>query len=370
MKKTLAILMGAALVTTLSIVACRPQQEPTENDQGISSAAAVKTFKVRKQSISEKLFYTGVIEAWNKIAITPEVGGKIARIHVDEGDVVKSGQLLAELDTRAIRLQLEQAEAAVAVASANAKDAQRNLERMERLKQENAVSDQQYEKILLAAEAAEAQLQQAQASLNLAQYNLDVSLMTAPFSGIVAARNAEVGDVINPMMGGVAPNSGVLTLMDFYQVKLVLDVSHQDVIRIQKGQPAELRVASLPDRIFHGSVNLINVTADPLTKKFNVEVKFPNPDMALRPNTFGEVTLLVKTNPDALVIPQQAVLENAYVYVVGSDNRAVKRDVVFGLQNAHLIEAVSGLVEGEMVVAEGNYGLEDGAALDIKEVMP
>jgi len=370
MKKITAISLGTALVITLSCLACRSQEQTVESDQEVLSLAPVKVFKVRKQSISEKLFYTGVIEAWHKIAITPEVGGKIARIHVEEGDAVKAGQLLAELDTRAIRLQLEQAEAAVAVAAANAKDAQRNRERMERLKKESAVSDQQYEKILLAAEAGEAQLLQAKAAKNLAQYSLDVSLMKAPFDGIVAARNVEVGDVINPMMAGYSPNSGVLTLMDFYQVKLELDVSHQDVVRIQKGLPVELRVASLPDRVFHGTVILVNVTADPQTKKFNVEAKFPNPDMTLRPNTFGEVTLMVKTRPDALVIPQQAVLDDAYVFVVGADNRAVRKDVTFGLQNDRLIEVVSGLEEGEMVIAEGNYGLESGAALEMEEVMP
>ncbi len=370
MKRTTSVFIATVFMITLSFLACRPQEQVVEKDQEVVKTAGVKVFKVRKQSISEKLFYTGVIEAWNKIAITPEIGGKIARIHVEEGDTVKKGQLLAELDTRAIRLQLEQAEAAVAVAAANSKDAGRNLERMERLKTENAVSDQQYEKIQLAAEAAEAQLQQAQAALNLAQYNLDVSLMKAPFDGIIAARNVEVGDVINPMMSGYAPNSGVLTLMDFYQVKLVLDVSHQDVVRIRKGLSAELRVASLPGRVFQGTVILVNVTAKPQTKKFNVEVKFPNPEMTLRPNTFGEVTLMVKTRPDALVIPQEAVLENAYVFVVGPDNRAVKRNVAFGLQNDHLIEAVGGLEEGDMVIAEGNYGLMEGAVIDVKEVMP
>jgi len=255
------------------------------------------------------------------------------------------------------------------VAEANKKDAQRNMERMERLKSEKAVSDQQYEKVKLAYEAAEAQLQQARAALNLAEHNLDVSLMKAPFSGVVASRNAEVGDVINPMMGGFSPSSGVLTLMDFSRVKIEIDASHRDIVRIKKGQPAQLRVTAFPDKAFQGRVAIVNLTADPLSKKFKVEVRIDNPDLILRPNTFGEVTLEVSTHEDALVIPQKSVLESKYVFLVGENNQAQRREVTLGLQNADLVEIVNGLKEGDLVVMEGNYSLEDGAKIDIQEVI-
>jgi len=117
---------------------------------------------------------------------------------------VAKGQLLAELETESIRLQLKQAQAAVAVAEAAHADALRNKERMDRLIKENAVSEQQREKVQLAYDSAAAQLEQARAGLNLAQHALDISIMRAPFSGIIASKNAEVGDVINPMMAGSA----------------------------------------------------------------------------------------------------------------------------------------------------------------------
>lgn len=368
MKKMKMVKVFVALLLFLSFFSCRPQNNVEEIKEEFFGANPVKIFEVKKQKISEKLFYTGLIEAWKKINITPDLGGKIAKIHVEEGDRIKEGQLLAELDTRAVRLQLEQARAALAVAEANYTDAQRNMDRMERLRGEKAVSDQQYEKIKLGYEAAEAQVQQARAAVNLASYSLDVSLMKAPFSGVVASKNAEVGDVINPMMGGFSPTSGVLTLMDFSRVKTEIDVSHQDIIRIKKGQPAQLRVMALPDRVFQGYVSLVNITADPLTKKFKVEVEIDNPDLILRPNTFGEVTLEVSTHEDALVIPQKAVLENKYVFLA-RENKAERKEVTLGLQNAELVEVLNGLKEGDLVIVEGNYGLEDGAEIDIKEVI-
>lgn len=361
--KVLALLL---LFLSFSIRCSQSKKETVKEETFI--ATSVKVFKVKKQKISEKLFYTGVIEAWKKINITPDVGGKIAKIYVQEGDRVEEGQLLAELDTRAIRLQLEAAKAGLAVAEANYNDAQKNMERMERLKQEKAVSDQQYEKVKLAYEAAEAQLQQARAALNLAQHSLGVSLMKAPFSGIVASRNAEVGDVINPMMGGFSPTSGVLTLMDFSRIKIASDVSQQDFVRIKKGQIAHLRVMAIPDRVFEGHVSLVNMTADPLTKKFKVEIMVENPDLVLRPNTFGEITLEVSTHENALVIPQKAVLENKYVFLAQGDV-AQRREVFLGLQNSELIEVTGGLKEGDLVVIEGNYGLEDGAKIKIEEVI-
>ena len=367
MKKIMVAIICVSLLLFLLLFSCRtPSQEQTKEEE-ISGAAPVKVFEVRRQKISEKLHYTGIIEAWKKINITPDVGGKIAKIHVEEGDMVREGQLLAELDTRAIRLQLEQAEAALAVTEANYKDAKRNMERMERLIEEKAVSDQQYEKIKLAYEGAEAQLQQAKATVNLAHHNLDVSLMKAPFSGVVASKNAEVGDVINPMMGGFSPNSGVLTLMDFSRVKIEIDISPQEIVRIKRGQTVLLSVDAYPNRVFEGKVTIVNLTAEPLSKKFKVEAQMDNRGLLLRPNTFGEATLEVSTHENALVIPQRAVLENRIVFLA-RDNKAERREVTLGLQNAELVEVLSGIEEGDSVIVEGNYGLEDGAEIDIKEV--
>jgi len=356
------------LIAFWLISSCRSPEQKEEMKEEVFGATPVRVTRVEKQKISEKLNYTGTIEALRKINITPEVAGKITKIYVDEGDRVQEGQLLAELDTRAIRLQLEQAEAALAVAEASYKDAQRNFERMERLKGEKAVSDQQYEQVRLLFESAEAQRQQARAAVNLARYQLDVSMMEAPFSGIIASKNSEVGDVINPLMGGFVPTSGVVTLMDFSQVKIEVDVSQTDINRIKKGQPAYLKVTALPNRVFEGRVSLVNMTADPLSKKFKVEVRIDNPDLILRPNTFGEITLEVSSHENALVIPQAAILEDRYVFVA-KENRAEKREVTIGLQNTELAEVLSGIQEGELVIIEGNYGLEDGAEIDIKEVL-
>ncbi|MDH7511380.1 MAG: efflux RND transporter periplasmic adaptor subunit [Clostridiales bacterium] len=367
--KNLSIMLVFSLgVAVLS--SCRPQKKEEAASETFG-AAPVKVFKVKKQRISEKLFYTGTLEAWQRINITPDTGGKIARIYVNEGDRVAKGQVLAELDTQAIELQLKQAEAAFAVAQARYNDSRTNLDRMERLFKEKAVSDQQYEQVRLAFDASKAQLDQAQAAVNLARHSLNVAIMKAPFSGIIASKNADVGDVINPMMGAFSGGSGgVLTLVDFSRIKIRVDVSPSEITRVKKGQPAILRVPSLPEHEFRGTITVINLAADPLTKKFGVEVAVDNPDLVLRPGTFGEIAFEISTHEDALVVPQKAILSNKYLFVV-EDGKAVKREVVLGLQNATMVEITSGLAEGDEVIVEGNFGLEEGATVNIiGEVKP
>ena len=364
-RKLIVIALAAAAL--LTVAACKKEAAKADATAPTFGAAPVKVFKAARERITEKLTYTGTLEALNKINITPETGGKIARIYVEAGDRVAKGQLLAELETESIRLQLKQAEAGVSVAEASYADALRNKERMDRLIKESAVSEQQREKIQLAFDAASAQLEQARAGLNMAQYALNVSLMKAPFNGVVASKNAEVGDVINPMMGGFGGGAGgVLTLMDYSTIKLAVAISGEDIGRIRKGQEAVLRIGSLPGREFRGTVRVVNLTADPLNKKFGVEVYVANPDAVLRPGTFGDLIFEVESHDNALVVPQSAILENAYVFVA-EGGKAVRKDVTLGIQNTTMIEVLAGLKDGESVVVEGNYGLEDGAAVQVLE---
>jgi len=364
MKRLLSLKKVAILSLALALFfSCRPQKKEAVQAKS-AGASPVKVFRVAKQRISEKLFYTGTLEAWRRITITPDVGGKIARIYVNEGDRVNQGQVLAEMDIEAMGLQLKQAEAAMAVAQAQYNDAQTNLARMERLIKEKAVSDQQYEQIKLSFNAADAQLAQAQAAVNMAKHSLDVSIMKAPFSGVIASKNAEVGDVINPMMGSFSATSGVLTLVDFSRIKIRVDISSTDIQRVQKGQTAILRVPALPGQEFKGSINVVNLAADPQTKKFGIEVTVDNPNHGLRPGTFGEIVIEVHTHEDALVVPQKAIIENKYVFIA-HDGKAVRKDITLGLQNLTMVEISIGVAEGDAVITEGNFGLEDGSAIEI-----
>jgi RND family efflux transporter MFP subunit len=125
-------------------------------------------------------------------------------------------------------------------------------------------------------------------------------------------------------------------------------------------------VPSFPGREFPGEVTIANSTADAATKKFRVEALFDNAGGELRPGTFGEAVFEVSVQESTLAVPQKAVLDNNYVYLVQAD-KAVKRAVTLGLQNTIVVEVISGLVEGDVVIVEGNYGLGDGAPVRVSE---
>jgi RND family efflux transporter MFP subunit len=364
MKKSTIIIL-AIIISIGFLAACRGKDEAAGAKPAAAVATPVKVVKIFKQTISETLTYTGTFEAGQKINITPETAGKVAKIYVDEGHFVAAGQLLAELDTESIRLQLKQAEAGLAVAEANFKNTEKNKERMDRLLAEKAVSEQQHEQVKLGYDAAKAQLDQAQAGLNLARHYLDASIMRAPFAGVVASKNAQVGDVINPMMGGFSPVAGVLTLMEYSRIKMILDASPAEVARIKRGQTAHVTSSSLAGREFQGTVTLINQTADASSKKFKVEVSVANADQALRPGTFGQVVLEVSTKDSVLALPQKAIIDNKYVFLA-EGGKALRREVSLGLQNKDIVEIVGGLKEGDVVIVEGNYGLSDGSPIEIR----
>jgi RND family efflux transporter MFP subunit len=126
-----------------------------------------------------------------------------------------------------------------------------------------------------------------------------------------------------------------------------------------------LRTPSMPGKDFSGEVTITNLTADEATKKFRVETVFDNPGLDLRPGTFGDVMIEVKSHEGVLAVPQRAILDNRYVYVV-RDGRSVKRDVTLGLQSSDWVEILSGLEEGEPVIVDGNFGLEEGASVRIE----
>jgi RND family efflux transporter MFP subunit len=366
MKRHVAVQTLIFLIIAGLLLCCGRQAQGPKGKQESSGAAPVKVMKVVRQRISEKMSFTGTIEPWRKQTITPDIGGKVAQIYVKEGDRVSAGQLLAEMDTETLRLQIKQAEAGAAVTEAAFNDAKKDKERMDRLLKEKAVSEQQSEKVKLAFEAAQAQRDQAVSGLNLARHALDVSIMKAPFGGVIASKNAEVGDVINPMMGGFSTSSGVLTLMDFSKVKLVIEVTPNDIGRIRMGQKAILRTPSFPNRDFEGIVRMVGMTAEASTKKFRVEIATENPDLVLRPGTFGNIHIEVNSREGALAIPQNAILENRYVFVA-SGNKALRREVTIGLQSTTLVEVLNGIQEGELVIVEGNFGLEDGTEIQITE---
>ena len=358
MKRCLVI---AIVILTGLLLACQRKEQDSAKE--ITAAATmVKIAQVSRGEIGTAISLTGSIEPFRQVNVVPQIPGMIETIWVKEGDGVQKGQKLARLETRTAKLRLEQAKANVAVAEANFNTASKDLERMQDLYQRKTISPQALEKAQLAYEAAKAQLEQANTAQNLAQHQLNICTMKAPFDGIITGKYLNEGEMINPGMPG---DRGVVTLMDISKVKVYVNISEVDIEKVKVGQRAEVAVGTHFDRKYPGDISSINLAADPLSRSFRAEITVPNEDMQLKAGMYARVKIYTEMHRDILVVPEKAVVtegDQTVVFVVEGD-QAKRREVDIGLASDGEMEIRSGVSEGERIVVEGNYGLVDGAKI-------
>jgi RND family efflux transporter MFP subunit len=327
----------------------------------------VKVQAVEQGPVVRSLNYKGTVFPWKRANIQPDTSGRIHKIYKKQGDPVKKGDLLAELDTTTLDLRLKQAEAALDVAKAAHKDASMNLDRLKKLYQKAAISKLQLEKAELSLESAATQEKSAQATVNVIEHTLDYCYMRAPFDGIITSKNSEEGDVVNPMMA-MASSSSVLTLMHLETVKVVLDVPSEDIEKINIGQPCTIRASTLEDEVFTGEVYSRNLAADTISKTFKVEIKIENPGLKIKAGVFAEVLIEISRKENCLILPLSALIEEKDTsFVVLYDKGQAKfKNVRAGEKNDRVFEVLEGLSAGQLVVIEGNYDLKEGAPITYK----
>lgn len=355
------LILTAILVSVVLFSGCNNGNN--KQTEYVKQPVKVKVEKVKKGEFIKKLNYKGTVSPWKRANIGPDVSGRIDKILKKEGDVVRKGALLAQLDTTTMELQKKQVEAALEVANASYKDAKLNFDRIKKLYEKNAVSQMQFEKTQLALEAADTHKKSAEANLNVLKHTLKNSYMTAPFDGIITSKNHEEGDMINPMMG---MSTGVLTLMDLSKVKINLNIPAEDIEKVKINQHCRVIIDTLPDEQFPGKVYSKNLAADPVSKTFKVDILVPNPEIKIKAGVFAEVRIEISKKEDVLLLPHSAVVEEKYV-VLYNDGKAKVIEVQVGDKNEEFFEILSGITRGQSVVVEGNYDLKDGALITIKE---
>ncbi|MDH7577562.1 MAG: efflux RND transporter periplasmic adaptor subunit [Bacillota bacterium] len=364
------ILIGAAL-------AARFLRGETPAAEGGPEAVPVEVAAAAVGDVEEVSKFTGRVAPRVEVNVLPKVSGRIRAVSVDVGDRVRTGQVLVQLDDTEIAAQVRQAEAALAVAeagaraaAANLEDARRNLERVKELYDAGAATLQQLEQAQLrydqaAAGVNEAQVEQARAALGAARIQLDNTVITAPLTGIVAARFAEAGEM-------ASPGQPLLTLVDIDQVQVEISVTEAEVNKLRRGQEVPVTVAAAGEKPLTGRITSLAPAADTRSKMFPVKITLPNRDHRLKPGMFAGVGISTEVRRQVLRVPVAAVLEKeegTFVYVV-EDGCARARQVETGLSDGKFTEIKSGLREGEQVVVSGQEFLVDGVKAVVKGVLP
>ncbi len=369
MMRTMARAGLLLLVGSLVVPACTT----TSTEGGVSEAlkAYVETAEVVVSPLERTLELTGTVEAGRAADLVPDMPGRVRRLDVHVGDRVKQGQVLAELDTDLVDLQMRQAEAGVKLATLQLEAAKREFARAEGLYRSGSMPKQQFEQAQTGLEMAKLQLAQARAAQALAKRQQAGGKVVAPFDGVVTWVACEEDENFNPMSMSIGKPPGLVSIVDMHTIRIDLQVSDTDVAHIEEGMPARIFVDVLADRLppqgVEGRVEYVGKAADPASRTFPVRVQAENPDETILVGMHARVRLVLERRDRAIQIPASALLGeegDRYVMVV-EGGRVRKVPVRTGLEGDSGVEVLEGLKGGESVVVEGGFGLVDGALVEV-----
>jgi membrane fusion protein (multidrug efflux system) len=349
--RTRPILLGVLLVGAMIAVylLVRGGGLPATAQAGDSAAGAgagmppmpVDVDTARRRTMVDAVRATGRIEAEQAIELRPDEQGRVIGLLFREGQFVDSGTALVKIDDAVLLAQAERARA-------DRDLARQQLERVRRLRAQNASSPADLER----AEAAD---RSAEASLSLLELQIERTTVRAPFAGVVGQRFVSVGDY-------VTTSARLVTLQTVDPQRAVIEVPERHAVRLRRGQTVEFTVASQPNRVFRASVDFVDPVVENERRTILVKGRAPNPNGLLKPGMFIEARLATDTRANAIVVPEDAVqpLRAANVVWVIQDGKANRRVVQLGARAEGIVEIVDGVQAGEQVVVGGLERMGEG----------
>ncbi|NER09739.1 RND family efflux transporter, MFP subunit [Muriicola jejuensis] len=314
----------------------------------------VNTFEVNSGNFEHFLELQGDVATKQNVLIYPEMAGTLERVYVTEGDKVVKGQLLASIDHGGMANQLEQLKAQAALAETT-------YERQKRLWEQNIGSEIQYLQAKTSYEASRNSVQQV-------ERQLAKSAIRAPFSGIIDDVIKDQGTVVAP-----GPGSEVFRIVNLSNMYLTVDVPETYVGSIDEGTNAKVYFPVLGDSV-QTRVRQAGNHINPNNRSFTVEIPVPNESGTIKPNLSARVLINDYTNPEALLVPQSVISENAegeqYVFIAENPTddmkgTARKRVVVTGMTQGRFVEILNGLQPGELIIQEGARSVKDNQDVQI-----
>ena len=324
----------------------------------------------------------GTIKACRRAGISPSIGGQIDSLPVKEGDVVKAGQLLMALWNDDLRAQLALATSEAKSSTATAEQicvladvAKREARRQKQLQSKNLASEEAIDKAegeaqaqQAACKAARATTEVSRARIDVAQAALDRTRLVAPFPGVVAEVNGEVGEIVTPSPVGI-PTPPAIDLMDISCLYVSAPIDEVDAPQIRVGMPANISLDAFAKKIFPGKVRRVApyvLEMEKQARTVDVEVDFScaSDCQNMLPGYSADIEVILQERERALRIPTEAILEGNKVLLINADGQLEEHKIETGLSNWAWTEVTKGLSEGdEVVVSVDRDGVEVGATV-------
>ena len=359
------IAAGCLLCGGLAIASCarRAAAPPPE-------AVPVTAAPVERRSIPVEVTAIGHVEAHSTVGVKSQVSGTLMSVGFREGQDVRQGDLLFRIDPRPFEATLAQARANLARDRAQARNAESEIGRYEALVQKDYVTREQYDQVKANAEALASTVQASEAAVENARLQLSWCTITAPISGRTGSLLLHAGNVVK------ANDDKPMVVINEIQPVYVTFASPESFLSDLQARPhrAPLPVkAAPPGDPSHpraGELSFVDNAVDPTTGTITAKATFPNVDGSLWPGQYVNVTVVLKTEPDAVVVPSPAVQtgqSGSYVYVIKADSTVESRPVSVERTQGTLSIVSKGVVPGEQVVTDGQLRLTPGVRVEVKK---
>jgi multidrug efflux system membrane fusion protein len=340
-----------------------------------NNAVAVSIATVKSGDITVRIPGLGTVTALTTVTVKTQVSGIMQKVNFTEGQMVKKGQLIAVVDPRPYEAALAQAKANLGRDEATLTDARLDMKRYEDLIKQDSVSQQQVDTQRATVGQDEGTVASDKAAVQTAELNLAYTQITSPVDGRIGLRQVDPGNYVTP-----GDANGIVVVTQLHPISVLFTVPEDNVPSIMREVKAgtmlsveatgRANLEHLADGMLSNTDNLIDVT----TGTLKLRAEFDNSDGALFPGQFVNVSLLVTTLKDQMLVPAAAVrrgapngVQSAFVYVVNSNNTVSVRPVVLGVSDGEIQAVKSGIDLDDVVVTDGGDRLRDGAAVQLPD---
>ncbi|QJR34633.1 efflux RND transporter periplasmic adaptor subunit [Gemmatimonas groenlandica] len=349
------LLLVAGVLPRLRQSQARSAEQSTATD-----VPTVFTETVGRDTADTELDLPGSIAGLHETGIYARTNGFVKSLRVDIGSMVRAGDTLAVLDMPDVAEQLRQARASLEQVEASAGLARSTLARWKSMREQAAVTPQEFDERQAAANVAEANVRVSRANVANLSEVLRFGALIAPFRGVVTSRTIDIGGLVSA--GAVTGNRPLLTLVQIDTLRVMLNVPQSAAAMVRVGQRADVAVRELGDTTFRGRVALTSRAIDPLSRTLLTEVHVTNPDRRLLPGMFAHVKFTVPTAGGGLRIPSIALIVRAdgtqVAQVVNGKVRLTP--VTLGRDFGTSLEVLSGIAQGAELVVNASEQLSDG----------
>jgi membrane fusion protein, multidrug efflux system len=330
----------------------------------------VATALVQSGDVDININALGTVTSLATVTIRSQISGYLMNVAFKEGDIVKKGDLLAEIDSRPYQLALSQAEGALKRDQAMLQSAQLDLERYTNLAKTNAIPRQQLDQQAALVLQDQGNVITDQAQIDTAKLNITYCHIVAPVNGRLGLRQVDQGNYVTP-----GDTSGLVVITQVQPISVLFTVPEDNLQaiakRIQAGAvlPATALDRAGSSKIAAGSLQTFDSQIDPTTGTIKLRAQFPNDDRLLYPNQFVNIRLLIDTHKDVTTMSTAGIQRGApgtFVYLVNADSTVSVRPVKLGVTDGDRVEVLSGLNPGDRIVIDGADKLRDGAKVIIR----